>query len=173
MIFSPYIHPCPSISLVSTATWSLAVSTTMTATTNGESEFSNDDISVNTTHANITTITNLTNVSEYVLKFQFLPTNKKNDTDVAYTPYAILQTIRHHFPKISIYHNCVRTLDNFPCIRSYAAYHRHFNLCHVQENPLKNRPPMYPVFHRILSNVPLREIRKHYQIEVLLHKSNT
>ena len=32
---------------------------------------------------------------------------------------------------------------------------------------------MHLVFHRILSNVPLQEIRRHYEIETLLNKSNT
>ena len=155
MNLSPYAHPSSSVPVVLTATRPWAVSTTMTTTTNGESEFPSDNISVNTTHANNTTITNLTDMSEYVLKFQFCPTNKKNTTDVAYTHYTILQTVHHHFPSITIYDNHSRTMNHFPRIKSYAAYLRPFNLHHVHENPLKNRPLMYPVFHQILSNVPL------------------
>ena len=132
-----------------------AVSTTMTTATNGKSEFTSDDISVNTTHANNNTIMNPTEDSEFVLKFQFRPKNNKNTTDVAYTHYTLLQNIPHHFPKITIYDNHSRTMDHFPCIKSYMAYLRHFNLHHVRESSLKNRPPMYLVFHCILSNVSL------------------
>ena len=89
MIISPYVHPSPPIPVVPTAMQPLAVSTTMTTRTNGETKFSNDNISVNTTHANNTTITNPTDASEYVLKFQFCPKNKKNNTDVAYTHYTL------------------------------------------------------------------------------------
>ena len=48
-----------------------AVSTAMTTTTNGESEFPSNDISVNTTHANNTTIMNPTDASEYILNSSF------------------------------------------------------------------------------------------------------
>ena len=131
MIFSPSIHPSSSIPVVLTATQSWAVSTTMTTTTNGESKFPSNDISVNTTHANNTTIMNPTDASEYILKFKFHPINKKSTTDVAYTHYTLLQKICHHFPEITIYDNCGRTMDHFPCIKSYAAYLQHINLCHV------------------------------------------
>ena len=173
VFFNLYVRPSSSIPVVLTTTWPQAVSTTMTTAMSSESEFMSDNISANTTHANNTTIVNPTKASKFILKFQFTPKNNKNTTDVAYSHYTILQNICHHFPEITIYDNHGRTIDHFPHIKSYAACLCHFNLHHIRENSLKNWPLMYLVFHSILSSVPLREIRRHYEIEAPLNKSTT
>jgi hypothetical protein len=64
-------------------------------------------------------------------------------------------------------------MKKFTALKSYDEYLRHFNLEFVKGNQQKRRNPIYVVHHRIISNVSLGEIRKHWSVSDLLKRVNT
>jgi hypothetical protein len=133
----------------------------------------NDDISVNTVHAENRIIVNSGGPEEYVVKFEFRPKNSSTNSVVANTHYSILSSIKQFFPDSQVYDNYGNEMKKFTALKSYDEYLRHFNLEFVKGNQDKRRTPMYVVHHRIRSNVSLGEIRKHYSVSDLLKRVNT
>ena len=112
-------------------------------------------------------------VQEYVIKFVFRPHDDTTDFSVARTHYKILKTIKSVYPQTRVFDNMGQELKKFDNIVSYSDYLRHFKMQFVRPNPQKHRSKMYLVFHRILSTVPLGEIRRYSTISELLQRVNT
>ena len=132
-----------------------------------------DESSVATAIKENRNITYRNEAKEYVAKFTFQPTNSGNNTEVAKTHYKILQEIKDIYPEVKIYDNYNEEISEFPQLKSYAAYLRHFNLQFVKHNEKKNRKSLYLAFHRIVTPVSLSKIRRHTIISSLLRKVNT
>jgi hypothetical protein len=133
----------------------------------------NDDISVNTAPMENRIIANTGEAEEYVVKFLFQPKNDSNNSVVAKTHYSILSSIKQFFPTSQVYDNYGCEMKKFTALKSYDEYLRHFNLEYVKGNKEKRRNPIYVVHHRIISNVSLGEIRKHWSVSDLLKRVNT
>jgi hypothetical protein len=133
-----------------------------------------DDISVATATIENRFIQNPTEIKEYVIKFLFRPKTSAGNTEVARTHYAILKTINEIYSDTTtIYDNYGSTMKEFSAPKSYDEYLRHFKLQYVKANTDKNRKPIYLVFHRFRSTVPISEVRKHTVISSLLQKQST
>ena len=141
--------------------------------TNRENQTENDEISIATDTAENRTITNVGEEKEYVIKFLFRPKGEENNTKVAKTHYAILKVITDIYPNVQVFDNFGSTVKEFPQLKSYDEYLRHFRLQYVKSNEKKNRGSIYLAFHRIRSTVPISEIRKHSSVLMLLQKVNT
>ena len=133
-----------------------------------------DDISVATaTTENRQQISYKGETKEYVLKFLFRPKGNSANTEVAKTHFAVLQAMKDIYPEIEVYDNFGGKMKSFPKLQSYEAYLRHFKLQFVKANDKKSQSSIYLAFHRIMSPVPISEIRKHSTIANLLQKVNT
>ena len=103
----------------------------------------------------------------------FRPKTTANNTEVARTHYDILKTINEVYSDTTtIYDNFGSTMKEFSTPQSYDEYLRHFKLQYAKGNPNLNRKPIYLVFHRIQSSIPIGELRKHDTIATLLQKVN-
>lgn len=134
-----------------------------------------DDISIATATINNTLHDDTDTVREYVVKFLFRPSDDKTNTHVAKMHYTILRAMTQIYAdsNLKIFDNFGKPIDSFPTLKSYEEYLRHFKLHYVKGNATKNRKPIYLVFHRIHSPVPLSEIRRNEVIADLLRKINT
>ena len=134
-----------------------------------------DDISVATeTTDNHRVIRNHQDKKEYVVKFLVRPKKEGDNTEVARTHFAILKTIAETYPDTTdIYDNFGVTMKEFEKPKSYDSYLRHFKLQYVKGNKEKKRNPIYLVFHRMNSSVPISELKKHSVVAALLQKVNT
>ena len=133
-----------------------------------------DNDSVATAEGNNRTIANKGERKEYVVKFLFRPTNENKSSEIALTHYKILKTINEIYPdETTIYDNFGQTIKEFKPPKSYDEYLRHFSLQYVKGNESRKRKPIYMAFHRLLSTVPISEIRKHVVVSTLLQKVNT
>jgi hypothetical protein len=132
-----------------------------------------DEISIATANAENRNIIYSNEPTEYVAKFQFQPKTSGKNADVAQTHYQLLQAIKEIYPEVKIFDNYNEEINQFPPLKSYAEYLRHFNLQFVKHNEKKNRQPQYLSFHRIITSVSLSEIRRHTIIASLLRKVNT
>lgn len=134
-----------------------------------------DEISIATVAADNCSTTTRTETKEYVVKFLFRPSNDNTNAHVAKTHYTILRAISQIYSDtpLTIFDNFGRTMASFPALKSYDAYMRHFKLHYVKGNETKRRKPIYLVYHRIHSSVPLSEIRRNEVIFTLLRKVNT
>ncbi|KAL7580871.1 hypothetical protein ACA910_001140 [Epithemia clementina (nom. ined.)] len=137
------------------------------------SDIDDDDMSVATVHTGNRPISNAGEAKEFVVKFLFRPHGGNNNTEVARTHYAILRAITDIYPEVKIFDNYGVAIKEFPPLKSYDAYLRHFKLQFVKANDNKHRKAIYLAFHRIVSPVPLGEIRRHATVSTLLHKVNT
>ena len=130
-----------------------------------------DDISTTTTHNNNRTIEPTGEEKEYVVRFVFTP-KKENHSDVAKTHFALLKNIQEIYTTIRIFDNNGDVILDFNKMKSYDAYLRHFKLKHSKSNPKKNRQQMYLCFHRIISDVPISQIKRNATVFELLNKVN-
>ena len=100
---------------------------------------------------------------EYVVKFVFRP-KRTESAKVANTHFSILHVMRQVYPEVKIYDNHGSAIKDLECLKNYNDYARHFNLQFFKGNDSKFREPMYLVFHRLRSRVPISEIRCHHSI---------
>ena len=132
-----------------------------------------DNTSVATDTAENRNISYANEPKEYIAIFLFQPKNSGNNTDVAQTHYKILQEIKSIYPEVQVFDNYNEEINEFPPLKNYAEYLRHFNLQFVKHNEKKNRKSLYLCFHRIVTPISLGEIRRHTVISSLLRKVNT
>ena len=132
-----------------------------------------DDVSASTTMAENRFLTSHDKVKEYVVKFLFRPNTSSHNTEVAQTHYNILCCITHLYPEAQVFDNFGKTMKEFPLLKTFDAYLRHFKLQFVKANPNKKRNAVYLSFHRIRSSVSISEIRKNSEVAALLSKQNT
>ena len=134
---------------------------------------STDNVSVSVVMAGNCFITSHDEVKEYVVKFLFHPDSSSNNTEVAQTHYNILRGITHLYPEVQVFDNFGKTMKEFPLLKTFDAYLRHFKLQFVKANPNKKRNAIYLTFHRIRSSVSISEIRRNSEVAALLSKQNT
>ena len=108
-----------------------------------------DDVSILTIMAENHFITLHDEVKEYVVKFLFIPDSNSNNTEVAQTHYDILHCITHLYPEAQVLDNFGKTMKEFPLLKTFDAYLRHFKLQFVKANPNKKHNAIYLTFHRI------------------------
>ena len=106
---------------------------------------------------------------EYVVKFVFRP-KKSESAKVANTHFSILHVMRQVYPEVKIFDNQGRAIKDMERLKNYTDYARHFNLQYFKGNDKKFRSPMYLVFHRLRSRVPISEIRRHHSISARLKR---
>ena len=95
---------------------------------NDSMKVDSDEISIATAPAENRNITYSNEPNEYVAKFMFQPKNTGNNTDVAQTHYKILQKIKEIYPDVKVFDNYNKEIAEFPPLKSYVEYLRHFNL---------------------------------------------
>lgn len=134
-----------------------------------------DEISIATATADNRPQATNDDLREYVVKFLFRPSNDKSNTHVAKTHHTILRAMHQIYAEsnLKIFDNYGRSIDSFPTPKSYEGYLQHYKLHYVKGNPEKHRKPIYLVFHRIHSPVPLSELHRNEIISDLLRKVNT
>ena len=132
-----------------------------------------DNVSVSMTMAENQFLTSHDKVNEYVLKFLFQPNTSSHNTKVAQTHYTILRCITHLYPEAQVFDNFGKTMKEFPLLKTFDAYLRHFKLQFVKANPNKKRHAIYLSFHRIRSSVSISKICKNSEVATLLSKQNT
>ena len=160
---------------------------TSTSTSAATDNNSNNDNNNNNNHANdddaasaaTATTTNQPIAYEgeeqqYTIKFMFRPKDDKQSTEVARYHFAILQTIAKVYPEVKIFDNRGTKLNRrkIDSLETYSAYLRHYDLHYSKGNKNKNRTPIYMVVHRVLSRIPLSEIRRHFSVDEKLKHSN-
>ena len=133
---------------------------------------STNDVSISTTMAENRFLTLHDEVKEYVVKFLFRLNNSSHNTDVAQTHYNILRCITHLYPEAQVFNNFGKTMKEFPLLKTFNAYLRHFKLQFVMANPNEKRNAIYLTFHRIRSSISISEIRKNSEVAALLSKQN-
>ena len=106
-----------------------------------------DDVSVSTAMAEICFNTSHDEVKEYVVKFLFQLDSRSNNTEVAQTHYNILRCIIHLYPEAQVFDNCGKTMKEFPLLKTFDTYLRHFKLQFVKANPNKKHNAIYLTFH--------------------------
>ena len=93
-----------------------------------------DDVSVLTDIAENCFITSPDEVKEYVVKFLFCPDLSSNNTEVAKTHYDILCCITHLYPEAKVFDKFRKTMKEFPLLKTFDAYIRHFKHQFVETN---------------------------------------
>ena len=63
-------------------------------------------------------------------------------------------------------------MKEFPLLKTFDAYLRHFKLQFVKANPNKKHNAIYFTFHRIGSSISISEICKNSEVMALLSKQN-
>jgi hypothetical protein len=130
-----------------------------------------DDITVQTKNSgNASTFVptpSISSFTEYVVKFVFRPETIDAQKDVATTHFQILSCMKELCPDTVIYNNAGKSMKKFT-LTSTASYLRHYKLIHKKGNEKKRRGTMYQVFHRILTDVPISEIRRNDEFKRLL-----
>ena len=132
-----------------------------------------DDVSVSTTMAENRFLTLHDEVKEYIVKFLFWPNTSSHNTEVAQTHYNIPHCITHLYPEAQMFNNFGKTMKEFPLLKTFDAYLRHFKLQFVKANPNKKHNAIYLSFHRIPLSISICEIRKNCEVVALLSKQNT
>ena len=117
-----------------------------------------DDVSISMAMAENCFLTSHDEVKEYVVKFLFQPNTSSHNTEVAQTHYNILHCITHLYPEAQVFDNFGKTMKEFPLLKTFDAYQRHFKLQFVKANPNKKRNAIYLTFHRIQSSISISEI---------------
>ena len=107
---------------------------------------------------------------EYVVKFVFRP--KKNDTKVSSTHFAVLQVIRRVYPEVKIFNNNGGVITDLNRLLVLNDYVRHYNTQFLKGNEEKDQLPMYIVYHRLHSRIPISEIRNHHDVSARLKNVN-
>ena len=64
-------------------------------------------------------------------------------------------------------------MKEFPLLKTFDAYLRHFKLQFVKANPNKKRNAIYLMFHHIRLSISISEIQKNSEVAALLCKQNT
>ena len=131
-----------------------------------------DDVSVSMTMVENHFLTSHNKVKEYVVKFLFRLNTSSHNTEVAQTHYNILRCITHLYPEAQVFDNVGKTLKEFPLLKTFDTYLRHFKLQFVKANPNKKRNAIYLTFHRIRSSVSICEICKNSEVAALLSRQN-
>ena len=131
-----------------------------------------DDVSISMTIAENRFLTSHDEVKEYVVKFLFQLNTSSHNTKVAQTHYNILRRITHLYPEAQVFDNFGTTMKEFPLLKTFDAYLRHFKLQFVKANPNKKRNAIYLSFHRIRSSISISEICKNSEDAALLRKQN-
>ena len=132
-----------------------------------------DDVSVSMAMAENRFLTSHDEVKEYVVKFLFWPNTSSHSTEVAQTHYNILRCITHLYPEPQMFDNFGKTMKEFPRLKTFDAYLRHFKLQFVKANPNKKCNAIYLTFHWIRSSASISKIRKNSEVAALLSKQNT
>ena len=130
-----------------------------------------DDISVNTVTIDNLVIEPRKELKESTLKWRFSPKKDKSD-EVARTHFNALKKIKRLFPEVQIFNNHGDELKEFASTLNYSGYLRHFKLQYVKDYPKKRRKAMYLVYHRIISPVPIGEIRRNSEVAAMLQNVN-
>ena len=128
---------------------------------------STDNVSVSMVMAENCFITSHDEVKEYVVKFLFRPDSSSNNTEVVQTHYNILHCITHLYPEVQVFDNFGKTMKEFPLLKTFDAYLRHFKLQFVKANPNKKRNAIYLTFHHIRSSVSISKIRRNFKPQLL------
>ena len=100
-----------------------------------------DDVSYSTVMAENRFITLHNEVKEYVVKFLFRPDSSSNNTEVAQTHYDILHCITHLYPEAQEFDSFGKTMKEFPLLKTFDAYLRHFNFNLLRPTPIRNAMP--------------------------------
>ena len=132
-----------------------------------------NDVSISMAIAKTCFITSPDKVKEYVAKFLNCPDSSSNNTEVAKTHYGILRCITHLYPDAQVFDNFGKTMKEFPLLKTFDAYIRHFKLQFVKANPNKKHNTISLTFHNIQSSVSISKIRKNFKVPELLSKQNT
>ena len=117
-----------------------------------------NDVSISMVMAKNHFITSHNKVKVYVVKFLFRPDSSSNNTEVAQTHYDILRCITHLYPKAQVFDNFGKAMKEFPPLKTFDAYLRHFKLQFVKASPNKKCNGIYLTFHHIRSSVSITEI---------------
>ena len=132
-----------------------------------------DDVSVSMAMAENHLLTSHDEVKEYVVKFLFQLNTSNINTEVAQTHYNILCCITHLYPEAQVFDNFGKTMKEFPLLKTFDTYLRHFKLKFVKANPNKKHNAIYLTFHQIRSSISTSKIRKNSEVAALLSKQNT
>ena len=108
-----------------------------------------DDVSISTAMAENCFLTSHDEVKEYVVRFLFQPNTSSNNTEVVQTHNKILCCITHLYPEAQVFDNYGKTMKEFPLLKTFDAYLRHFKLQFVKANPNNKRNAIYLTFHHI------------------------
>ena len=130
------------------------------------------NVSVSMVMAENRFITSHDEVKEYVVKFLFCPDSSSNNTKVAQTHYNILHCITHLYPEAQVFDNFGKTMKEFPLLKTFDAYLRHFKLQFVKANPNKKHNAIYLTFQCIRSSISISKIQKNSEVASLLSKQN-
>ena len=123
-----------------------------------------DEASYNTTDVDNKKVHYEGEEKEYVVKFLFRP-DKNENTKVASTHFSVLQVIRQVYPEVTIFNNHGRKVKDLNTLKNYNDYARNYELHFMKGNDKKQRDPLYLIFHRIHSRVPISQIRRHHSVE--------
>ena len=117
-----------------------------------------NDVSVSMAMAENCFIASHDKVKEYVVKFLFHLDSSSNNTKVAQTHYNILHCITHFYPEAQVFDNFGKTMKEFPLLKTFDTYLRHFKLQFVKANPNKKCNAIYLTFHCIRLSISISKI---------------
>ena len=100
-----------------------------------------NDVSISMTLAEKHFLTSHDEVKEYVVKFFSQLNTSSHNIEMVHTHYNILCCITHLYPDTQVFDNFGKTMKEFPLIKTFDAYLRHFKLQFIKANPNKKAMP--------------------------------